>query len=145
MTENETSSSVYETGSLPTFRVLVSRMLLTIEFEFPMVIWFILLIALFLLLLHFHRRPKYAALIFLPMAIALGFTGRINEYIIKNSLYSKLGFRQNHFDAAGLFIFIFWGVPLTIMSVIFLLLFFMNVSRSAWDLWINYRTPALAD
>lgn len=140
--EGEGCGGVYEMGALPTFGFEIWKTLRQVELEFPLIIWFIFLTVLFLLLLHFRKRPQYAALIFLPVAAGLGLTGRVNEYIAKNQLYSKLGFTRNHFDHAGFFILIFWGIPLIIISTVFVFVFFVNVVRSAWDLWVNYKAPA---
>ena len=143
MSESEGGSGdVYEMGTLPTLGFVIWKMLLTVDFEVPIAIWFIFVIGIFVLLLHFRKQPKYAALIFLPVVAALGCTGRVNEYIVKNQLYSKLGFKKNNFDHAGVFMFMFWGIPLVIISSVFVLIFFVNVVRSAWDLWSNYKAPA---
>ena len=128
-----------DVGQMPSLMSLVWRLLSSVDLELPIVIWFVIIVMLFLVMLHFRRKPFIAGLVFIPICTGIWYTPWVNSIMMKNELASKLGFKKNYFDHAGVFVFVFWFIPQVLIASLFLIILVCLVIFKAWTLWQSYR------
>lgn len=98
--------------------------------EKPLLIWYVVLIIYSYVLIKSHKNWLVSGIMSLLVCVGIGSTTRLNNYMSYN--YQRYGFKANYFDETCVFLFIYWCIPLVVVSVILIGVIVVELFRKNW-------------
>ena len=120
---------IFEVTLGPSTSQLMLKMIKEMNyFQFPLI--FIIAIHLFSFFCLFKYRNSLliASIHFVLCCFFISLTNCVNEYLSIH--WNRFFFKQNYFDPNCIFIFTFWTIPFSIVSILIIIFLFVDLCKS---------------
>lgn len=127
MADSETLIYEVEIGS--SVLQMVGRMLLEVNyFQIPMILLFIFISFSFYIFFRFKDDLVMSSIQFVFCCLFISITNTLNQFLSQH--WQQFFFKQNYFDPNCVFLFTFWTIPFSIISVLIIFSLFIDLCKS---------------
>ena len=123
------STSYYEVSDGPSVVESIFLALASVRYtDLPIICLIAFLVFWYWAFFHFRNSVTMITVMFFLSIVGVFFTENLNSYFGEN--WTKFGFSRNYFDPECVFAFTLWALPLSILSIIITLSFFIDLCKS---------------